>query len=175
MGCAREFFHRSSRAHYLQARRRHRRRDGHRQAGRSAARGGNGKRRTGRDSIRSLIQDMLKYLIIVSLLSLTKPISAATAPDLEDRTRAIAAELRCVVCQNLSVADSPSEMAQQMRGIVRAQLQAGKTPQEIKNYFVSKYGEWVLLAPATTGFSLVLWVLPFVALAIGLALGIWLL
>ena len=118
---------------------------------------------------------MLKYLIIVSLLFLATPIFAAPAPDLEDQTRAIAAELRCVVCQNLSVADSPSEMAQQMRGIVRDQLQAGKKPQEIKNYFVSKYGEWVLLAPTTKGFSLLVWVLPFVALAVGLGLGIWLL
>ncbi|HTN73402.1 MAG TPA: cytochrome c-type biogenesis protein CcmH [Methylomirabilota bacterium] len=118
---------------------------------------------------------MLKYLIVVSLLFLAKPIFAAPAPDLDDQTRAIAAELRCVVCQNLSVADSPSEMAQQMRGIIRDQLQAGKKPQEIKNYFVSKYGEWVLLAPTTEGFSLLVWVLPFVALAVGLGLGIWLL
>ncbi len=66
---------------------------------------------------------------------------AAPAPDLDDQTRAIATELRCVVCQNLSVADSPSEMAQQMRAIVREQLQAGKSPEQIKDFFVSKYGE----------------------------------
>jgi len=93
----------------------------------------------------------------------------------EDQTRAIASELRCVVCQNLSVADSPSDMAQQMRAIVREQVAAGKTPQEIKDYFVSKYGEWVLLAPTTKGFSLVAWVGPFVVLAAGLALGLILL
>lgn len=116
---------------------------------------------------------MLKHLIVVLLLLFTRPILAADAPDLDDQTRAIANELRCVVCQNLSVADSPSEMAQQMRAIVREQLQAGKTPQEIKNYFVSKYGEWVLLAPTTRGFSLVVWVLPFVVLVAGLGLGIW--
>jgi len=97
------------------------------------------------------------------------------APDLEDQTREIANELRCVVCQNLSVADSPSEMAQQMRAIVREQLAAGKTPQEIKEYFVSKYGEWVLLAPPAKGFSLVVWVLPFVFLIGGTGFGIWLL
>src|SRR5205823_8557290 len=78
-------------------------------------------------------------LIIAWLLVLGKPIFAATAPDLEEQTRAIATELRCVVCQNLSVADSPSEMAQQMRGVVRDQLPEGKTPQEIKTYCVSKY------------------------------------
>src|SRR5262249_52534716 len=81
-------------------------------------------------------------LIALCLLFLTGPIFAATTPDLDDRTRAIAAELRCVVCQNLSVADSPSEMAQQMKGIIREQLEAGKTTTEIKSYFVSKYGEW---------------------------------
>ena len=73
---------------------------------------------------------------------------------LEDRVRAISSGLRCVVCQNLSVADSPAEMAVQMRGIVREQLKAGKTPDEIRSYFVSKYGEWVLLAPTPQGFSL---------------------
>ena len=116
-------------------------------------------------------------LLVYALLVLTIPsIGAASAPDLEDRTREIATELRCVVCQNLSVADSPSEMAQQMRAIVRDQLQAGKTPEQIKEFFVSRYGEWVLLKPKTTGFSVILWILPYAALLLGLlaALGfIW--
>src|SRR5215471_4634070 len=124
---------------------------------------------------RSVISLRARALIALCLFSLTGRIFAATTPDLDDRTRAIAAELRCVVCQNLSVADSPSEMAQQMKGIIREQLRAGKTPTEIKSYFVSKYGEWVLLAPTTKGFSLAVWVLPFVALFIGLGLGVWLL
>jgi len=112
--------------------------------------------------------------IIIALLFLTNPVfSAQPQEDLEERTRALASELRCVVCQNLSVADSPSEMAQQMRAIVREQLQAGKSPEAIKRYFVSKYGEWVLLSPETKGFSLLVWVLPFVALIAGLIVGIW--
>jgi len=97
----------------------------------------------------------------------------AVAPDLEDQTRALAAELRCVVCQNLSVADSPSEMAQQMRAIVREQLQAGKTPEQVKDFFVSKYGEWVLLKPKTSGFGLLLWLLPYVALTLGVITALW--
>jgi cytochrome c-type biogenesis protein CcmH len=92
---------------------------------------------------------------------------------LEDRVRAIASGLRCVVCQNLSVADSPSEMAVQMRGIVREQLKAAKTPDEIRAYFVSKYGEWVLLAPTAQGFNLTVWVLPFAVLLAGLGLAVW--
>ena len=92
---------------------------------------------------------------------------------LEDQVRAIASELRCVVCQNLSVADSPAEMAVQMRGIVREQLQAGKTPDEIRSYFVSKYGEWVLLAPPAHGFNLTVWILPFAVLLGGLGFALW--
>ena len=110
----------------------------------------------------------MAFRIIVILLGfLGGGLQAAPAPDIEEQTRAISAELRCVVCQNLSVADSPSEMAQQMRASVREQLQAGKSPQEIKDFFVSKYGEWVLLAPTNTGFNRLLWWLPLTVLVIG--------
>ncbi|MEE9551102.1 MAG: cytochrome c-type biogenesis protein CcmH, partial [Candidatus Binatia bacterium] len=88
--------------------------------------------------------------------------------DPEEQARRIAADLRCPVCQNLSVADSPSEMAQQMRALIREQLKEGKSPQEIKAYFTSKYGEWVLLAPTTEGFNLLVWILPFIALTGGI-------
>jgi cytochrome c-type biogenesis protein CcmH len=110
---------------------------------------------------------MAVRIIFSLLIVLGGQLQAAPAPDLEEQTRAISAELRCVVCQNLSVADSPSEMAQQMRGSVREQLQAGKSPQEIKDFFVSKYGEWVLLAPTNTGFNRLLWWLPLTVLIIG--------
>ena len=113
------------------------------------------------------------YVAYALLVLLLNPLFAATAPDLEDRTREIATELRCVVCQNLSVADSPSEMAQQMRDVVREQLQAGKTPEQIKAFFVSKYGEWVLLKPKTTGFSALLWILPYAALILGIIAALW--
>jgi cytochrome c-type biogenesis protein CcmH len=112
-------------------------------------------------------------IIAFYVLAAARFASAAEPSDLDNQTRAIATELRCVVCQNLSVADSPSEMAKQMRGVIREQLQAGKKPDEIKKYFVSKYGEWVLLDPSKSGISLAVWVLPFVALIIGLSLGLW--
>ena len=64
-------------------------------------------------------------------------------------------------------------MAQQMRAIVREQLQAGKSPDEIKDFFVSKYGEWVLLKPKTTGFSALLWILPYVVLVLGVSAALW--
>jgi cytochrome c-type biogenesis protein CcmH len=60
-----------------------------------------------------------------------------------------------------------------MRAIVREQLQSGKSPEEIKNFFVSKYGEWVLLKPKTTGISALLWILPYVVLIAGVAAALW--
>jgi cytochrome c-type biogenesis protein CcmH len=114
----------------------------------------------------------LASVAVYLLLTVNSPLHAATAPDLEERTRALASELRCVVCQNLSVADSPSEMARQMRAIVHEQLAAGKTPDEIKDFFVSKYGQWVLLKPETSGFSLLLWLLPYVALTLGVIIAL---
>jgi cytochrome c-type biogenesis protein CcmH len=82
----------------------------------------------------------------------------------------VAAQLRCVVCQNLSVADSPSEMANQMRAIVRERLATGETPAQVIEYFVGKYGEWILLSPRPRGFTLLVWVVPAVAVALGLGL-----
>jgi cytochrome c-type biogenesis protein CcmH len=112
-------------------------------------------------------------LALVLLFILSGSVHSAAPPaDIEEQTRLLAAELRCVVCQNLSVADSPSEMAQQMRAVVREQLEAGKTPQEVRDFFVSKYGEWVLLKPKTSGVSLLLWVLPYVALAAGVIIAL---
>jgi cytochrome c-type biogenesis protein CcmH len=106
-------------------------------------------------------------LLFVLVLALACPLFAAGAPDIEEQTRQLAAELRCVVCQNLSVADSPSEMAQQMRAVVREQLEAGRTPEQVREFFVSKYGEWVLLKPKSTGLSALLWILPYVVLIVG--------
>jgi cytochrome c-type biogenesis protein CcmH len=85
----------------------------------------------------------------------------------EDTVDAVAARLRCVVCQNLSVADSPSEMAHQMRAIVRERLASGETPEQVIAYFVERYGEWILLTPTARGFNLLVWVMPVVALGVG--------
>ena len=120
--------------------------------------------------MRALLFSFTLFLLLI----INIPLYAAESPDIEEQTRALAAELRCVVCQNLSVADSPSEMAQQMRAIVREQLEAGRTPQEVKDFFVSKYGEWVLLKPKASGVSLLLWVLPYIALAAGVLFALWL-
>ena len=83
-------------------------------------------------------------------------------PALEAVTKAVASQLRCPVCQGVSIQDSPSELAQQMRTVVKEQLAAGKTPDEVKDYFISKYGEWILLEPKAAGFNLLVYALPAV-------------
>jgi cytochrome c-type biogenesis protein CcmH len=102
------------------------------------------------------------------LLGAVIPIFAAAQADLDEQARALAAQLRCPVCQNLSVADSSSELARDMRAVIRAELQAGRTPEEIKAYFVSKYGDWILLWPRPRGLTWLLWLGPFAGAAAGL-------
>lgn len=110
---------------------------------------------------------IFRLLLLACLL--VAPALLSAQADLDDQVRSLAAQLRCPVCQNLSVADSPSEMAQEMRGVIREQLQAGKTPEEVKAYFLSKYGDWILLSPRPRGLSLLIWVGPFVGTAVGIA------
>ncbi len=93
---------------------------------------------------------------------------------LEARTAAVAATLRCPVCQGESIQDSPAELAQQMRAVVRDRLRAGETPEQIKAYFVSKYGEWILLEPAMSGLNIALYVLPVLLVVGGLVFVVFL-
>jgi cytochrome c-type biogenesis protein CcmH len=86
----------------------------------------------------------------------------------EEAVHDVAGQLRCVVCQSLSVVDSPSEIAHQMKDIIRERLAAGETPEQVRAYFVEKYGTWILLAPPRQGFNLLVWVVPFAGIALGL-------
>src|SRR5881409_820659 len=116
----------------------------------------------------------LGFRLLTSLFFLSATVSPVTAqpaaPVSEETVHEVAAQLRCVVCQNLSVADSPSEMAAQMRAIVRERLAAGESPAEVRAYFVARYGDWILLAPPRRGFTLLVWVVPYVAALLGIAL-----
>jgi cytochrome c-type biogenesis protein CcmH len=88
--------------------------------------------------------------------------------ELEAQVRKLSAELRCPVCQGLSLADSPSELSREMKDVVRAQLAAGKSPDEVKEYFVGRYGEWILLEPKPHGWNLLVYALPAAVLLAGL-------
>lgn len=114
-----------------------------------------------------------RHVVALALLVLTTAPAAAQQPATpvsETEAYEIASQLRCVVCQNLSVADSPSEMAAQMRELVRERLRAGEDREQVMQYFVDRYGEWILLAPRRSGFNLLVWVLPVVAVVAGLGI-----
>ena len=98
---------------------------------------------------------------------LTRQIAPGPDSLLDARTRAVASELRCPVCQGESIQDSPAALAQEMRAIVREQLAAGRTPDEVKSYFVGKYGEWILLRPKAHGWNVIVYALPVGALLLG--------
>ena len=111
-----------------------------------------------------------RWAVVALVLLAVASGAAAAAPVSEDDVHAIASELRCVVCQNLSVADSPSEMANQMRAVIRERLATGQQPDEVVEYFVEKYGEWILLEPRRRGFTALVWVIPPLAVLVGLAI-----
>ena len=89
---------------------------------------------------------------------------------LDQRVHAIAETLRCPVCQNLSVADSPSPLARQMRQTIERQLRAGRSPDDVRAGFVDAYGEWILQAPPARGINLMAWLAPAVLFVVGLIL-----
>jgi cytochrome c-type biogenesis protein CcmH len=118
---------------------------------------------------RTVVAALLPLFVLglVVLVQAQQPARHLTEPEVYE----IASQLRCVVCQNLSVADSPSETATQMRGVIRERLAAGERPDQVIQYFVEKYGEWILLEPRRSGFTLLVWLLPPVAAAIGVAVA----
>ena len=94
-------------------------------------------------------------------------------PKLEQRARDLSREIRCVVCQSQSVADSDADIAQELRVLIREQIAAGKSDQEIRDYLVARYGDFVLFDPPFKASTYVLWIGPFAILvfaAIGVAI-----
>ncbi|HVY54389.1 MAG TPA: cytochrome c-type biogenesis protein [Thermodesulfobacteriota bacterium] len=94
---------------------------------------------------------------------------------LDDRVNEIAHSLMCPVCQGQSVAESNSNLAQDMRQIIRKQLEEGKSRDEVIAYFVNRYGETILASPPPKGVNWLLWVMPALAIVFGgLGIGIYL-
>jgi cytochrome c-type biogenesis protein CcmH len=89
---------------------------------------------------------------------------------MDERVQQVATTLRCPVCRDLSVADSPSLVARQMRDAIARRLRAGQSPGQIRDYFVSRFGETVLLTPSGNGVDLLAWIGPVVLFAGGLVL-----
>jgi len=115
----------------------------------------------------SILAALIALWILLPSVALAQQV---VDPNTDPRVREVARDLQCPICQNLSVADSPSEMARQMRAIVRERLEAGESPGEVVQYFVDRYGEWILLSPRRSGFNLLVWAAPLAAVAVGLAI-----
>ncbi len=89
---------------------------------------------------------------------------------LDQRVQDVASQLRCPVCQGESVADSQATIAQQMRQVIREQLQSGKSEQDVVQYFVRSYGDQIVWLPPWQGFSLLAWLVPMAFLLGGAVL-----
>ncbi len=115
---------------------------------------------------------LLLIIAIVVILAAIWSYVLLVAPareSLDQRVHDVASQLKCPVCQGESVADSPSTISQQMRGVIRQQLQQGQSEQQIIRYFVSRYGNTILWSPPKQGFTILAWIVP-IAILLGGAL-----
>jgi len=92
---------------------------------------------------------------------------AADDPALEKRVAGLAHELRCLVCQNQTLADSNAPLAVDLRNQIREQLKGGASEREVIDFMVARYGDFVLYRPPLKASTLALWIGPFVLLALG--------
>lgn len=96
-----------------------------------------------------------------------EPGEALADPVLEARARAISSELRCLVCQNQSIDDSHADLARDLRLLVRERLTSGDSDQQVRDYLVARYGDFILLKPPFKAGTLLLWGGPFLFLLAG--------
>src|SRR5258706_13946517 len=94
-------------------------------------------------------------------------------PALEKRVRDLSSELRCLVCQNQTLADSNAPLALDLRNQVREQLKSGKSERDVIDFLVARYGDFVLYRPPFKASTVLLWAGPFLLLAVGLTLLAW--
>ena len=109
---------------------------------------------------------LLGIVAILSSIWLYTLLVSPSKQTLDQRVHDVASQLKCLVCQGESVADSPATLSLQMRGVIRQQLQSGKSEQEVIQYFVSRYGDRILLSPPWQGLTLLTWLVP-IALMVG--------
>jgi len=116
--------------------------------------------------MRTLLALLLTLWLVLPALAVN-PDEVLADPALEARARAISATLRCLVCQNESIDDSNADLAREIRLIVRERLVAGDTDEQVVQYLVDRYGEYVLLKPVFAPHTLVLWTAAPLVLVIG--------
>jgi len=102
----------------------------------------------------------LTFLFLLALAAMPVFATQVTEDPLERQVLDIAKDLRCTVCQNQPVSESNADLAHDMRAIIREQLQAGKSRDEIVKYFVDRYGDYVLMNPPKRGSGAIVWAGP---------------
>jgi cytochrome c-type biogenesis protein CcmH len=113
------------------------------------------------------------FLLILGLFVSTSaayavnPDEMLADPKLEARARALSERLRCMVCQNESIDDSNADLARDLRLLVRKRIVAGDSDQQVLDYLVSRYGEFVLLKPRFSARNFLLWAMPVIVLVFG--------
>jgi|TARA_B100001093_G_C26513477_1_gene878561 cytochrome c-type biogenesis protein CcmH len=105
----------------------------------------------------------VKLVIFIILLNL----QFAYAESITVKQNEIFKNLRCLICQGQSVADSNSEFAQTIKLVVKDQIKEGKSEKEIYNFLVDKYGEWIVYKPIFNKYNFLLWVLPYLIFFLG--------
>ena len=116
--------------------------------------------------MRTLLALLLTLLLAAPAFAVL-PDEVLADPALEARARTISAQLRCLVCQNESIDDSNADLARELRLIVRARLVAGDTDEQVMQYLVDRYGEFVLLKPVFAPHTLLLWTAAPLVLVVG--------
>ena len=116
-----------------------------------------------------MMSSQLRILLAVVILALVVPAFAGdplifTDADQEARYQQLTVELRCLVCQNQNLADSDAPLAQDLRKEIYNMMQAGRTDDEIKQFLIDRYGDFVLYMPPLKSNTLVLWLMPAVLL-----------
>ena len=108
---------------------------------------------------------LFALIILCSTFTVT---FAAESEEFEARFRKLSNELRCPTCQGLSVKDSEAGFSNSIKDKIRELMKNKKSDKEIREYFIERYGEWILRVPPKQGFNLVLWILPGAGIIIGL-------
>lgn len=106
-------------------------------------------------------------LLVLTYTSLSFAADVRSNPETEARLKHLSTELRCLVCQNSTLADSDAELAQDLRNEIRTLIDSGKTDQEVVEFLVARYGDFVTFRPPVNASTALLWFGPFVMLLIG--------